>query len=106
MSDGGIREQPTNAGLDDGGKVPDQHRNDGNDCQQGQPSGNISVPIGASFRALKTSGHNTREDKQTGHFRSGSDERGAGDRRSLVNVRSPKMEWGGGDLESEPDNRH
>ena len=87
-------------------QISDDDREGGQRGQERRPAGDHRMPGRAAMQRTEGNQENFSEDDERRDLRAGSDEGGAGDRRALVGVGRPEMEWRGGDLESETDQRH
>ena len=64
------------------------------------------MPLGTACNRRETTEHNFSQHNERRHLRTGSDECGARDRRTLISVRRPKMKRRGGDFEGEANKGH
>ena len=106
MADGGVGEQAAEAGLRDRGEIPDHHRERGEDGQDGHPSGLKSCQLPEPAAPARPTVTTWAKTKKLATLELEAMNPALVGRSTLVGVRRPEMEWGGGYLEAEADRDH
>src|SRR6185369_3788769 len=103
MSDGRVGQHSLHVVLSNGDNVANSHREDREHDQRGNP-GRMNLRSNYSARGGghkgKTKNKDSQERSKARGLGTGSHERSDWRRRSFINIRSPDMEWRGGNLES------
>ncbi len=90
VRDRGIGEEAAQIRLRERDKISDHDREGGERGQERRPAGDQRMPGRAAVHRAEGNEHNFSEDNERRDLRAGSDEGGAGNRRSLDRCRAPR----------------